>query len=498
MGRIEHTFAMKKKILMVSPECAPFSKVGGLADMVASLSKQFAESGSQVKVFTPLYSSIKRPKSMKKSLDNLSVHMGLGIEEYASVWSAPLGAAEVLFLEFNRYYDRPGIYNFHSVSYDDNGGRFSFMARAALEYCLATGWIPDVIHCHDWTTALIPVYLNTTLRASALGRAATVFTIHNLQHQGVFDRGVLEYAGLPQSEFRSDSCESFGALNMLKGGLYNATKITTVSPAYAKEIQTSAYGCGLDHVLRFRAADLIGILNGIDTTEWNPSVDTHIPANYGIGSLDGKAVCKKALQKKTGLRVDAKVPLFGVVSRLFDQKGLDLLARIAQPLVDNMDIQLMLLGNGESWLEESFKNLTAANGGKIASYIGFDNDLSHLVEAGSDFFLMPSRFEPCGLNQMYSMVYGTLPIVRRTGGLADTVEQYVQGSGMGTGFVFDDATADALYNTVGWACSTWFDRPEDIAAMRRNAMSRDFSWKNSAKKYAQVYEWAISARSVGF
>lgn len=489
---------MKKKILMVSPECAPFSKVGGLSDMVASLSKQFAEDGCQVKVFTPLYSTIKRPKNMQKVMNNLSVHMGLGIEEYASVWKAPLGKAEAVFLEFNRYYDRPGIYNYHSVSYDDNGGRFSFMARASLEYCLATGWIPDVIHCHDWTTGLIPVYLNTTLRNTPLGRTATVFTIHNLQHQGVFDRGVLEYAGLPQSEFRADSCESYGALNMLKGALYNATKITTVSPTYSKEIQTPAYGCGLDHVLRFRAADLIGILNGIDTQDWNPAVDKRIPANYEVGSMEGKAVCKEALQKKVGLNRDAKAPLFGVVSRLYDQKGLDLLARIAKPLVDHMDIQLMILGNGEGWLEEAFRNLTGANPGRIASYIGFDNDLSHLVEAGSDFFIMPSRFEPCGLNQMYSMVYGTLPVVRRTGGLADTVEQYVQGSGRGTGFIFDDATADALYNTIGWACSTWFDRPKDITAMKLNAMTRDFSWKNSSRRYDQVYTWAIGTRSLGF
>ena len=489
---------MKKKILMVSPECAPFSKVGGLADMVSSLSKQFAESGCEVKIWTPLYSSIKRPPKMKKLMDNFSVHMGLGIEEFASVWTAPLGKAEVLFLEFNRYFDREGIYNFNSVSYDDNGGRFSFMSRAALDYCLSTGWIPDVIHCHDWTTGLIPVYLNTTLRGTPLGRTATVFTIHNLQHQGIFDRGVLEYAGLPQSEFRSDSCESFGSLNMMKGGLYNCTKITTVSPTYAKEIQTGDYGCGLDHILRFRAADLIGILNGVDTDDWNPETDSRIPANFSIADMSGKAACKKALQRRVGLKPDAKIPLFGVVSRLFDQKGLDLLARIAQPLLDNMQIQFMVLGNGEPWLENAFRGLTGANKGRFASFIGFDSELSHLVEAGSDFFLMPSRFEPCGLNQMYSMIYGTLPVARRTGGLSDTIDQYDESSGAGTGFLFDTATTDALYNTIGWACSTWYDRREHVDTMRLNAMTKDFSWRNSAKKYEQVYDWAVAARSVGF
>ncbi len=489
---------MKMKILMVTSECAPFSKVGGLADMVSSLSKELAAGGADVRIFTPMYSSIRRGAKFAKEMDNLSVHMGLGIEEYASVWRAPLGKASVKFLEFNRFYDRPGIYNYNGISYDDNGGRFAFLCRAALEYCLSTGWIPDIVHCHDWPTGLIPVYLNTTLRNSALGRSATIFTIHNMQHQGIFDRGVLDYAGIPSSEFRPDSCECYGAMSMMKGALYNCTKITTVSPTYAREIQTKDYGWGLDSLLRFRAADLIGIINGVDTSEWNPETDKLIPANYGLSDISGKAKCKAALQESAGLEVDADIPLFGVVSRLFDQKGLDLLARIAKPLVDNMNIQIFVLGAGEPWLEGAFSNLTASNPGRISCYIGYNNKLAHLVEAGSDFFVMPSRFEPCGLNQMYSMIYGTLPIVRSTGGLADTVEQYRQGEGIGDGFIFSDPTADALYNTIGWACSTWYDRKSDIAAMRRNAMSKNFSWSVSSEKYKQVYKWAYDARALGF
>ena len=220
-----------------------------------------------------------------------------------------------------------------------------------------------------------------------------------------------------------------------------------------------------------------------------------IASNYSLADMSGKSACKRALQERVGLKVSSKIPLFGVVSRLFDQKGLDLLARIAQPLVDNMNIQLMVLGSGEPWLEDSFKGLTAANPGKIASYIGYSNELSHMIEAGSDFFIMPSRFEPCGLNQMYSMIYATLPIVRRTGGLADTVSHYEEGAGIGTGFLFDDATTSALYNTIGWACSTWYDRKPDITALRRNAMGRDFSWSASAEKYAQVYKWSVDART---
>lgn len=493
--KVERFKCMKLKILMVSSECAPFSKVGGLADMVSSLSKQFAADGYDVKVFTPLYSSVKRTPKFVKKFDNFSIHMGLGIEEFASVWSAPLGKAEALFLEFNRYYQRDGIYNSGGESYGDNGGRFAFLSRAALDFCLSTGWIPDVIHCHDWPTGLVPVYLNTTLRNSILGRSATVFTIHNLQHQGIFNAGVLEYAGIPMREFRADSCEALGNLNMMKGALFNATKLTTVSPTYAREIQTSEYGCGLEGVLKFRAADLIGIINGVDVQEWNPASDPMIASNYSLADMSGKSACKRALQERVGLKVSSKIPLFGVVSRLFDQKGLDLLARIAQPLVDNMNIQLMVLGGGEPWLEDSFKGLTAANPGKIASYIGYSNELSHMIEAGSDFFIMPSRFEPCGLNQMYSMIYATLPIVRRTGGLADTVSQYEEGAGIGTGFLFDDATTSALYNTIGWACSTWYDRKPDITALRRNAMGRDFSWSASAEKYAQVYKWSVDART---
>ena len=490
---------MKTKVLMVSPECAPFSKVGGLADMVSSLSKSLAASGCDVRVFTPLYSSIKRDASFKMSVGTLSVHMGMGIEEFSSVWEAELGKAKVYFVEFNRYFDRPGIYNYGGVSYDDNGGRFSFMSRAALDFCEAIGWIPDVIHCHDWATGFVPVYLNTLFRNRPLGRAASVFTIHNMQHQGIFDEGLLRYAGLDGSSvFRPDNCESLGSVNMMKGAIYNSTKITTVSPTYAREIQTPEGGCGLDGVLRFNAADLIGIINGVDLEEWNPETDPNIAANYGISDMSGKGACKADLQRELGLEVDPGVPIFGAVSRLYDQKGLDLLAEIAQALVDNMKIQIAILGNGDPSLEARLSGLAESNPGRIAARIGFHPKLSHKMEAGLDFFLMPSRFEPCGLNQMYSMIYGTLPIVRRTGGLADTVDQYQEGTGKGDGFVFDDPTASALYNTIGWACSTWYDRPGEIAALRRNGMSKDFSWNKSAKMYHQVYEWASDARKFAF
>ncbi len=484
------------KILMISPECAPFSKVGGLADMVSALSKQLAGQGHDVKIFTPLYSCVKRDDSFQKAVYSLSVHLGLGIEEFCSVWRKDLGKAQTYFVEFNKFYERKGIYNEGSVSYVDNGARFAFLSKAALEFCRAINWIPDVIHCHDWTTGFVPVYLNTIYRYAPIGKAATVFTIHNMQHQGIFPREILDYAGLPSGEvFHSNNMEALGSVNLMKGAIYNSTKISTVSPTYAKEIQTKQYGCGLDGLLRFKAADMVGIINGIDYDEWNSATDKFLPANYSAEDMKGKEICKKELQKRLGLKVDKNIPIFGVVSRLFDQKGLDLLAHIIDPLMANMNIQIALVGTGEEWLENSFRRFSHIYAGRVGTHIGYDNALSHLLEAGADFFLMPSRFEPCGLNQLYSMAYGTPPIVRNTGGLADTVNQYVEDGAKGDGFVFYDATTSALYNTIGWACSTYFDRKEDFAALRKNGMQKDFSWKNSANEYEKLYTWAINQRS---
>jgi len=280
----------------------------------------------------------------------------------------------------------------------------------------------------------------------------------------------------------------------MKGGLYNATKLTTVSPTYAREIQSPELGCGLNYVLKFRAADLIGVLNGIDTEEWNPASDPHLPETYDADDLTGKAACKAALQARFGLAVEPAVPVYGVVSRLWHQKGLDLLAAIVPRLMEDMAIQIVLIGTGDPGLQDAYNALAARYPGRVGVHIGYDNTLSHLVEAGSDFFLMPSRFEPCGLNQLYSQAYGTLPVARATGGLVDTIEQYAEGTGRGTGFLFYEASPNALYYSMGWACSTWYDRPEDYRAMQQNAMRQDLSWEKSARVYEQVYRWALAAR----
>ena len=412
---------------------------------------------------------------------------------WARTWETALPGAAVpaYFIEYNDYFARPEVYS----EKPDNARRFVFFARAALALCPQLGWTPDVIHCHDWTTGLVPVWLNTTLRGSPLGRVATVFSIHNLEHQGYADKSLIAFARLPASEFRADSLESHGAVNLMKAGLYHATKLTTVSPTYAKEICTPAGGFGLDPVLRFRAADLLGILNGIDAGAWDPATDPALPAHYTADDLAGKAVCKAKLQEELGLEARPDAPLFGVVSRLAPQKGLDLLAEALPFILDRTDALFALLGSGDARVERAFRSAAQARPGRVATHFGFGGDLARRIQAGSDFFVMPSRAEPCGLTQMYAMRYGTAPIVRATGGLIDTVWNFEPGAGRGTGFVFQEATARALFAAIHRAWSTYRERPAELAALRQRAMAQDFSWKHSAAKYVDVYRWAVAART---
>lgn len=489
----------QNKILMVAPEVAPVVKVGGLADVVGALSKALGARGHDVRIVIPKYDGLNGLESVHPLERPLIVNLG-GHEAYARVWEAKLPDSEVTLylLEHNQYFNANSVYVGPSGNEDDNGYRFAFLARAAIDLCYQLEWIPDVVHCHDWATGLTPVYLNTTELHRPMGRAASVMTLHNMQHQGWFHQDLLHFAGLPDSVFHEDSLESMGEVNMLKGGISHVTKVTTVSPTYAREIQTPDGGAGLHNLLRFRAADLIGVINGIDVDEWNPATDRFLPAQFSAQDLKGKAVCKAQVQRHYGLEVKPGIPLFTVVSRLADQKGLDLLADIADRLMAEMHIQIAVLGTGEAWLEERFRALAQRYPGRIGVHIGFDYALAHLTTAGADFFLMPSRFEPCGLGQMYAMRYGALPVVRATGGLIDSVTQYSESMKLGTGFRFDHATPDALYYTVGWACSTYYDRPEDMALLQRNAMSQDFSWDLSANVYEDVYGWAIGLRRAAF
>ena len=486
------------KILFVTPEVEPFVKVGGLADMTGALPKDLARLGHDVRVVCPAYGSIRRDASWRALEAPLGVDVGRE-SQWARTWETVLPGSRVpaYFLENHDHFARLEVYTGPWGAHADNDQRYAFLCRGALALCQQLGWIPDVIHCHDWTTGLLPLMLNTTLRHTPIGGAATVFTIHNLEHQGWSPSRVVDFARLPWSEIHRDGLASHGRMNLMKAGLLHATKISTVSPTYAGEIRTADGGFGLEGVLRFRGADLVGILNGIDDESWDPARDRALPANYSAANLAGKAVCKNELQQRLGLAMRPEVPVFGVVSRLATQKGLDLLAEALPAILDRMDIQLVLLGSGDGGLEEAFQRAADRWRGRCGVRIGFDGQLARLIQAGSDFFVMPSRAEPCGLTQMYAMRYGTLPVVRATGGLVDTVQNFVEGGDAGTGFVFHDATPGALADTIGWACATYYDRPREMAALQQRAMAQDFSWRVSADKYVELYEWAVAARTAG-
>lgn len=486
------------KILMITPEAAPFVKVGGLADVLGALPKALAKLGHDVRVVLPLHGGIKPEPHWIPYEHPLSVNVSPHVM-HCRVWEVPMaGGYTVYFLEHHDFFGRKEIYSGPWGDHADNAHRFTFLTRAALNLTYYLGWMPDVVNCHDWTTGFAPVYLNTLDHHAPLGRAASVMTVHNLQHQGWFGPSAVDWGRLPAATFRPDCLESHGSVNMLKGGLFNATKITTVSPTYAKEIQTPAYGCGLDALLKFRASDLVGIINGIDGDEWNPATDKLLQENFSADHIEGKAVCKADLQQRAGLTVDPSAMLMGVVSRLFDQKGLDLLAEIVPQLVSKMNVQLVLLGNGDPELERVFRFHSLRNPDRVSAHVGYNHALAHQIYAGSDVFVMPSRFEPCGLSQQYAMAYGSVPIVRATGGLVDTVENYDERKGAGTGFVFKDATKDALYNTIGWACSTFHDRPAHFRKLQQAGMRRDASWDRSAREYVKVYRWAMDARAQAF
>ena len=483
------------KILMATPEVDPFIKIGGLADVVGALPKELGALGHDVRIVCPLYGGVKRLGDWTELPGVLIVNLGYGAE-YGKVWQVTLPgvAATFYFIEHEQYFGREEVYAGPWGDHKDNDRRFTFLSRAAIDLCYFLDWKPDVIHCHDWTTGLLPVMLNTSERGTKMEDVATVMTIHNLKFQGIFRRETIHHARIPADYFRPDGLESMGFVNMMKGGLYHATKLTTVSPTYAREIQGPVGGCGLHFVLKYRAADLIGILNGIDTDVWNPVVDPHITSNFSSADIGGKAQCKAALQETLHLDVNSDKPVFGVVARLFEQKGLDILASIIDGLMEHTDMQLAVLGTGDAHLEHLFSDAACRYPGRVGVYIGFSNPLAHQLIAGSDFLIMPSRFEPCGLTQMYAMRYGTLPVVRNTGGLSDTVDPYVPEAGTGTGFRFDESSDHALYHTIEWAHDVYHRRPEAIEAMRLRAMARDSSWRQSAQDYADVYRWSIQTR----
>ena len=481
------------KVLFVTSEAAPFAKTGGLGDVSGSLPRALRTRGLDVRVVMPLYAGMDW-NALERLDGSVHVPSWWGVARAGvRLGRLPGSDVPVYFLEYHRYFDRWHLYGPPGEGYGDNLERFAFLSRGALELCRALDFQPDVIHANDWQTALVPAYVNTVEWAKPLHGAATVFSIHNMAYQGVTGGDAMFVTGLGREHYNPQEFEHFGALNLMKGGVRHATVISTVSPNYAREIQTAAFGCGLDGVLRERGADLVGILNGIDVGAWNPAVDPLLPAPFSPADLSGKAVCKAALQHEAGLPVEARRPLFGVIGRMVPQKGYDVLAHCLDRVLD-WGAQVVLLGSGDHEAEHFFRAAAARRPDRFRAWIGFDEHLAHRIEAGADFFVMPSRFEPCGLNQLYSLRYGTLPIVRATGGLVDTVQGYDERTGEGTGFVFGDLTPDALANTIGWAVATWHDRPHHVEAMRRRGMAQDFSWDGPAAEYERLYLRAYRAR----
>ncbi len=485
-------------VLMVASEAVPYAKTGGLADVAGVLPKFLHQLGHDVRVVMPLYGSIDREKYQIVPMPGaLGVWMGAMGELWCEVFESRLPGSEVpvYFIAYDKFFARLGLYNEpDGQGFMDNDNRFVFLSRASLQLCKKLQFSPDIVHCNDWHTAAVPIFLNTVYaHDDVLGHTASLLTIHNMEYQGRYYAGLMDVLDIGWEHFNHLELEWHGQCNLLKGGIYHATLFNAVSHGYASEILTSRFGHGLEGVVQDRCEALRGVLNGIDYEEWDPSRDRHIPAHFDVDDMSGKAVCKSALQAEMGLSVRDDVPLFGLVARLVDQKGIRLLAEIFESLMD-LDLQVALLGSGESWAHDFFREMSWKYGGKFGCYLGYSNALAHRIEAGSDFFLMPSVFEPCGLNQLYSLRYGTLPIVHAVGGLNDTVENFDAYHHSGTGFKYYDHTAGALYDTIGWALSTWYHCSEDISGLRRRAMVQRFSWEDSAKQYAQIYAEAISRK----
>jgi starch synthase len=485
------------RVLFVASECAPYAQCGGLGDVVASLPKALRKLGVDVRVMIPLYGTISRAKFGLVEEPSCLVNCGGGEVNGCGVWRGIAdGDVPMWFIEHDRYFDRGGIYDENGVEFGDNAFRFGLLCMAAEQVCRDRQWIPDVVHVHDWPTAILPVLLDAWRKAGApLGWAGSVLTIHNQAYQGYSHVSALKYLGLGPEYFTPEILEAWGKINFLKGGIMMADAITTVSPSYAKEILTVAGGNGLADYLQTRQRDFDGILNGADYDVWDPETDRSIPANFRVDSLIGKGLCKQELQSQMGLQQDGVVPLFGIVSRLTPQKGIGLMREALPKVLGSLNMQLAVLGTGDPADEGFFRWLARAFPGRVGVKIDYSNELAHRIQAGADFFLMPSLFEPCGLAQMYAMRYATLPVVHATGGLEDTIEQYNPGEGTGTGFKFYTPDALTFQETIGWAVRTWETRPSHITQMREQAMKVRFDWEMSANQYLNIYRRVALKRS---
>jgi starch synthase len=477
-------------IAFAASECVPFAKTGGLADVVGALPPEIVKLGHRVSVYMPLYPRVRKQLGDRPyALRSVTVPFRFYNRFAGIVDGGVRDGVQFYFVEETALFDRPELYD----EYVDNWERFGFFCRAVLEASKVLG-VPDVFHVHDWQTGMIPVYLRTSFASDpGLRKAATVMTIHNVAYQGTFPPATTEQLLLPWDVFTMHRVEQFDQFNYLKGGLVFSDRLTTVSRKYAQEIQTAEFGWGLEGVLRGRAVDLRGILNGVDYDHWNPATDKNLVARYSSEKLEGKRACRADLLKVFGLeRVSAQTPVIGIVSRLATQKGFDIVSRIAEELV-RRDVAVIALGTGEPTYESFFRGWAFRHPGQVAVQIRYDDALAHKIEAGADIFLMPSRYEPCGLNQIYSLKYGTVPVVRATGGLDDTIDEWDPVKKTGTGFKFSGYDARNLLAEIDSALAA-FKNKAAWTQLMRNGMREDFGWDSSAREYVEVYEAAVNAR----
>lgn len=503
---------------MVSAEAAPFAKTGGLADAVSALSKALAQAGHDVKIIIPRYYGINRDylnlckKNILVSVGwseilvdfynirdfvvpralNIDFHMDITNLEYIllNYEKEGKGRLEYYFVDYEKLYGREGIYgDAGCYDYPDNPLRFSVLSRAAFALCKALNWSPDIIHSHDWAAGLTPVILKNFEKYN-FPNSKSVFTIHNMGYQGRFPGKAYRLFGFPEEDRQKTHLDWYGEINFMQAAIMASDYVTTVSEKYAKEIQTVEGGFGLDGLMRIFGEDLKGILNGADLTQWNPETDSLIPCNYSITDFTGKSICKNSLQQQFFLEQNSSVPIIGIICRFADQKGINELFApnygCMYRMCKELPVQFVIVGSGESWCEKEVQKLSELLP-NLSCYIGYNEHIAHLVEAGCDYFLMPSRYEPCGLNQIYSMLYGTLPIVRATGGLDDTVENLDEARGTGTGFKFYDLSPESIFNTVKWAISKFSDK-NLIKTMQIAGMTKDFSWQKSAEEYIKLYK----------
>jgi starch synthase len=480
-------------ITFAASEGVPFSKTGGLADVVGVLPRALADLGHSVTTFLPRYKQTKLADS-KVALRSVTVPFDDQYRFCSVVDGGKHAGVQFYFIDYPPFFDRDGLYGIPGGGdYPDNAERFALFSRAVIEASKLLG-IPDVFHCHDWQTALIPVLLHTNyVTDPAFRKTSVVFTIHNQGYQGLFESDVLPLLNLPWELFTVNRMEFYGKVNFLKGGIVFADAITTVSRRYAQEIQTSEYGFGLEGVLRARSGNLHGILNGVDYSEWDPATDKYIAVNYSPEDLSGKSLCRADLLKEFALEPIDGHALIGIVSRFAIQKGFDLIASIADRLLHD-PVQMVVLGTGDKQYEQLFLKLAQQYPAKFSVKVAYDNALAHKIEAGADIFLMPSRYEPSGLNQMYSLKYGTVPIVRATGGLDDSIDDWNRATRQGTGFKFHAYHGEALYSALREALDAFKDR-DGWRQLMLNGMKKDFSWSREAREYVKVYERALQNRS---